>query len=140
MRILKAQKLAEASSNTIRVKLQLSLMSALATVKHWLHLSLGFNWHLDIGTIKKINLHRSGTVISLHAKNVSPFSLIKIYLYFICKRVLPACIFVCHIHAWCPQKSKNTSDRHPGTGDTDGCKLQMPSLVLFLRVMTHLPV
>lgn len=36
--------------------------------------------------------------------------------------VLPACMFVHHMHTRCPQKSKE-SIRYPGTGIADGCEL-----------------
>lgn len=39
-----------------------------------------------------------------------------------CLDLLPACIYVCYVHAWCPRKSEGDAVFY-GTGVTDGCKM-----------------
>lgn len=39
-----------------------------------------------------------------------------------CVRVLPACMYVYHLCAWCPQMPQG-GIKAPGTGVTDGCEL-----------------
>ena len=41
--------------------------------------------------------------------------------YFMCMNVLPACLSVHHMSAWCPGKPEE-GIRFPRTGVTDGCK------------------
>lgn len=53
--------------------------------------------------------------------------------------VLPACISVYHMHAWCPQRSEE-GIRSPGTGVPDNCELPCGCWDLNLGSLEEKPV
>ena len=53
--------------------------------------------------------------------SLHPLYSILFKFYFMCMSVLPACMYVHHVHAWCPKRSEEDPGS-PETGVTGSCK------------------